>query len=296
MGIAGAIACSFWDADTGTVVQLSSISQDSSFSISDVYERDLDGNRRRTMQQFQLQITTYQPNGIEQLQKWAKENTKLGFILAGKQENILIYRPSSITVQQSFNFSPRGRTLTVITMEGQKEILPCWRGMNILNGFVKVTGNDFGWADEDSNGKADGYNITGTSPAFSNGEQSFDTASANTGVIFPPDGEDYNDGSDLSRAFEFPLSNIKISLSVDILAVPASSYLSLITYDYAGSALTQENLTFATTGRKSLEIVTDPGTYGFHIRVFARQFSGTSQTFQLRDPALRVDGLSIYTE
>ena len=295
MGLSGAIACSFFDSATGTVVQLNNISQESTFTIQDRFKKDLDGNRRRVLQQFQLQILTYESEGMEQLQKWAKDNTKVSFVLAGKQENILIYRPSTITVDQPYNFNPRGRNLSVITMEGEEETLPCWRGMNLLNGFVKTIGNDFGWADENSDGAADGYNVTGTGLSFVDGLQSFDTDTGNQGIVFPADGNDFNNGADLSRAFAFPIANIPITLSVEAVSVPVECMQVIVTHLYTGVA-TQTNSTFTTTGRQSMSIVTDPGTYGLHLRPLARLLSGSSEVLEMRDPALRTDGLSIYTE
>lgn len=288
MGIAGAIACSFYDPATGTVVQLNSIAQGSSFSLADQFERDLDGNRIRVGMQFSLQIFTYASSGIEQLKAWGKNRTKLEFVLAGVQSNILIYSARTITVEQPFNFSPRGRQITLITMSGEGESLAAWQGSNLMHGFVLTQGFESGWQDADADGLPDGY---GTIPGpatldFTDDEFNITTDSIAQRV--------------LTVNSLFPIAGVQLTLSSEWTllhsTIDNSMQIGGLAFDGATSTFNQVE-TIAATGRQIVQAVTGPDTYT--IRPYAFRLSGgssSSDTAGVKYPALRTDGLSLYTE
>lgn len=299
MGLAGALACSFYDPTTGTVVQLNEIAAGSAFSLADRYERDLDGNRRQTGREFALEIATYASTGIEQLRSWAKNNTKVRFVLAGRQTNIIIYRDSTITVEQPFNFSPRGRNLTIITMSGEGKDLPVWQGQNILNGVVLAAGFDAGWGDDDSDNIPNGYQFGCDNPVFDYPSLTFESDTNGQSIYLPSSAIGSPTFTGVAEAFEFPISGVRLTFSQNVLQVSEQSNTNVLLIDSGSVVLEQVNESvggYSAPKFVNMPLTTLPGTYYMRVRLYNRSFAGNLDTVEIENPALRTDGLYLYTE
>lgn len=145
------------------------------------------------------------------------------------------------------------------------------------------------WGDADGDNIANGHTITNfTTPNFSGGEQ--DLNHPNDGTI---------------ATFEFvdlflPFEGDQLTYSIDVPSLTLNGHLPEIRiefFDDTGSITLTQSVSFSTTGRKSVSATIPSGAV--HARVsFVSEDDGSAtgtSTYNLADPALRVDGKDVYT-
>lgn len=260
MSLSETIACSLYDPATGTVVQLNSIHQDSEFSISGADEEDAVGNGVYLGDEATLDLYFYdkEPAKITQLRTWQENETPLRLAAVGTRSNILWNESVAITFQEPRSFTPQSRSVSMIHMSAKGVKLPIWQGKNLLHGAILLKGFSSGWADADSDGVADGYDVNNAANySFTNGQQVFD-------------------GSSSAELFEtsmiLPVSNQKLTLSFRVVNPGAqqNSQNRVFVNDFSGSQLLFEQLfTTVEAGIRSLTFKTPADAYEFDLELLS---------------------------
>lgn len=289
MSIAGIKACSFFD-DTpgspteGVVVQFNRVTEDSQCYTNGIAEKDFAGHAIHAGDESLLDIGVMDYDGkMDQMRAWMRAGTKLKFVAAGVQANILWYEPCEITLQEPTKFATGSRNVVRVKMMAEGGQHKIWKGVNIVYGLVITEGYATGWQDSNGNGLADGYGTNMANVTFTLGNQQnghrLSTEPA-SGLI--------------TKTLPFPISGIQFTQSLNVTDLPDMNFETRLRIkDYANLDLVSDSETMA-LGRGSVQVTSPANTY--YILCDQVFLAGTvnSTNFSYQDPALRVDGSDEY--
>lgn len=233
-----------------------------------------------------FEFACYDTDGNTQLQAWAAADTEVELVSAGLQENVLWYEPATIKVIKPFSFATKNRNYTRVRIFKSGGAHKVWRGVNLLDGAVKIQGFETGWQDSNSNGLADGYGSSGLKST------SFETGLQKT--IQNPSGY-----QSITLSVTFPVDNIQLSLSVNYTRMDNDVRHYVKNINHAGdSAIQIVNATYNATGRTSaLTLINQAGTFDVGIDVFGSPGSGAVEDAENhgKDAVLRIGTSNEYT-
>ena len=275
--ISGFQAASFYDPDSGTVVQINAedLSGEAEFSKEEVEpdQKDPTGGWPYVGHECTLEVPTYAFEGFDQLKTWAESGARISAVVAGAQQNVQWYERDRVRVTQEPAVGALGQTQRyVIRMTRVSPHPAIYQRVNLLS-F-----NPWG-RDRDGDSVVDGYNVTDADPALSGTKQALNENGNGTGVFATDPGEVIFpiEGVRLTMSITFPFSNRAIGeLSTRLHAFDGTS-LDTIT-DPAG----QER------AKQSLE--TSSQAWEIRPRVKAL-YDSTYDQLHLSYPSLRVDGI-----
>jgi len=289
MSIAGAQACSFFDDDPasptfGVVVQFNRITENSSFYTKGVGEKDFRGNIIYAGDESRLEIEAFDYDGkVTQLKDWQKNKTPLKFVLAGVHENILWYEETTIAVEEPKSFATKTRNVIKVRMEADGGEHSIWKGINLFDGAVKLLGFTNAWADDDSDGLANGVTDFGTGAvAFASDTQTKTTDTTGSQLLW----------IDLLM----PIAGVTFTMSALYTKLHASGTDNEIrTLDSSGAQLTGLSKEATTTlSRTPSSLGTPALMWAFRCILVRQKFAGASDTHSFKFPAFRTDNSDEY--
>ena len=259
MSISQSLACSFYNPADGTVVQFNRIHQDSDFRKLGSDEEDAAGSGVFQGEEAILELVVYADDQakLDQIRAWQEAETPVRFMALGSSSSIIWDESRPLTIEEPVSMSPLSRSTASIRMMATDVQLPIWTGKNLLHGAVIVRGFDAGWADNDSDGVADGFTADSEHWSFTNGQQVFD-------------------GSGVAEIFEitrnFPVSNIDLTLSFNVVALGATENTQTRVFidDFGATQLSFEQLgDIDATGIRKLQFITPADAYEFKFELLS---------------------------
>ncbi|MEP2447583.1 MAG: hypothetical protein ABJI69_10165 [Balneola sp.] len=289
MSIAGAQACSYFDDDPtsptyGVVVQFNRISENSTFYIKGVGEKDFRGNMIYAGDESRLEIEAFDYVGkVTQLREWQKNKTPLKFVLFGVQENILWYEETTIQIDEPKSFATKKRNVVKVRMEADGGEHKIWKGINLIHGSLILKGFNNGWGDSDSNNQPDGFfMLNSQNPDFTDGILTFEhdgTASQDAQVI---------------TNIVLPIAGIKITMSIELLdAFSNDNEIKIKCFDIDDTTLSQVQADI-TPGTRALSHKTPTSLWLIEVTIIRSGEELQGDSGAIRNPSLRTDGSSKY--
>jgi hypothetical protein len=282
--ISGIQAISLFHRSSGVVVQKNRIvaNQGEAMLQNMIAEEDALGRELFAGDESVFEFACYDTAGNDQLEAWAEADTEVELVTAGLQENVLWYEPATIKVIKPFSFATKNRNYTRIRISKSGGAHKIWRGVNLLDGAVKVQGFESGWQDADEDGLADGW---------SQGDvQLVDFESGKQRLLWTSVG---GSTTRMFIRFVFPVSGIKMLAYIGSVSYGpyfANNACSLSALDVA------DNVEVANSEDRQANIETVSDTFFVRLQVGGTRKAGTytGEYLEFSDVSLRLDGSSEY--
>jgi len=287
MGVlSGIIAVSFYNPDTGTVVQIDedSLSGEVSFEKQEVEPDDTDptGGWPYVAEECVFEVPIYDFAGFAQLAEWARNDTRISAVAAGVQSSVQWYERDRITVTKDPLVSEKGGVQTyTVTMRRTAPHPEIYNHVNLLA--------HLGWSDADGDGQADGYTIRASNSRFDRGEFQVvvRTSGGHSQVV-------------MKRRIPWPLSGVELALSA-FWRRPFSSgdtehlvrqlaYAPRQVQQVQGDAQTIDSR----GERQKITVDTVPQIFRLELQIIRGRNLSDSDYAAIRFPALRIDGSGEY--
>lgn len=255
---------SIFSPSDGTVVQFNKIANDGDFKNEPYSVEKANGSKSFSGDNYLFKFSTYDLDGYEQLQTWMKSHAELNLVAYGIDTHIMWRANTLLTVETVTKFKVGDLEALSITFKKEGGILPIYSGVNILK-------EELGWADSNSNGKVDNYDLqpSNLSTTFLNGVQ---TCTGAVGAMF----------GELSKMVVFPIAGAKLRVRV-----PATTSLQTnVEVKCYGFTNNQLSVAYG-THNSNVDFTTPAGTYriGFS---FDFEFMSAGQSLTITQPYLGV--------
>lgn len=282
MSISGLRKASWYNPDTGTVVQANDIAEDGEFytrAIEDPDDQTATREAPYAGDESYCELMVFDMSLKSQLEAWEENDTRISMVAAGVQQNIQWYERDLVSVEPVYPVAAGRRNHINVTMErtghGAHDI---WGHVNLL-AHLGTTAE--AWTDADGDGVADGYSISGQNDeSFFDDKQYYVTKNDGTSGIVQN-----------SDVLIFPIESIEVHLSVELIDVHTeSNQLKIRQRDAQGSILSSETNDFSSQGRNSISTELLPNAHQIRTVVHKAASSSTEDGVEISQPSLRVDG------
>ena len=287
MSISGLRKASWYNPDTGTVVQANDLAEDGEFytrAIEDPDDQTATGEAPYAGDESYCELMIFDMSLLPQLKAWKENDVRVSMVAAGVQQNIQWYeRDLLYKVKPVYPVAAGRRNHINVVMQRTGH------GAHDIYGNVNLLAH-LGWADEDNDDLADGYELQDGMSAKNfgtDGNGNEDVQSVETGEKF----------AEMYAPLIFPVSNLRLTLSVEITQLhnDGEQQLAIQQLDYNGGNTTIKDGPYTSKGRKSLEVDIDSFAYTLLNFILATGGAvGSLDDIHGRYPAIRVDGSDQY--
>lgn len=282
----GFVAASVYAPATGTLVQDGGLDADATTFESNSLEHsavDPYGNLYYGGDSFRLMLRMRDSDfsRLAQLRTWKNAGTLVRAACAAPPtggRNVQWYNSSRINKVKPITINGRfagdARFVDVeLVHEGAGAAI--YSNVNLLAG-------PFGWVDAGANGQADNYEFAqGTGHTFSAGVQTLTNTSNVTTYV--------------RARLAFPIAGVTLTLSHEVTNGNAGAVMNVASQTFAEASLAaSSNTSLATNARHSAAVTTLATQYQVECFLYSENAVATS-SFAFKEPALRVDGGTVYT-
>jgi len=290
MSISGLKKASWYNPDTGTVVQADMIAEDGEFytrAIEDPDDETATGEPPYAGDESYCQLMVFDMSLLSQLKAWEENDTRISMVAAGVQQNIQWYERDLVSAKPVYPVAAGRRNHINVTMErtghGAHDI---YGHVNLLS-HLGTTADP--WTDADGDNIADGYRLQDGMQA-----KNFGTINGNEKVQSVNTDKDF---AELYTEIFFPIAGVNIKTSIEITQLhnDGSQQIAVEILGPNGSSLSFTSKSYSSTGRKSLAKKIPVGVYKIKPFLIATGSKVNSlDDLHGRYPALRVDGSDQY--
>lgn len=286
MSISGLRKASWYNPDTGTVVQANDIAEDGEFytrAIEDPDDQTATGESPYAGDESYCELMVFDMSLKSQLEAWEENDTRISMVAAGVQQNIQWYERDLVSVKPVYPVAAGRRNHLNVVMErtghGAHDI---YGHVNLL-AHLGTTADP--WTDADGDGIADGYDIQGeTSLGFASNVQGFDTQSDGTLAQIRT-----------LKDVLFPISGIDVVFSSKAKKIHTDqTEFRLVSEEYSGTPIQDDTLAFDSSSRRSINQKTSTLHYAWFLAPLRVPSPSAEETVRVIFPVLRVDGSDKY--
>jgi len=286
MSISGLRKASWYNPDTGTVVQANNLAEDGEFytrAIEDPDDQTPTGESPYAGDESYCELMVFDMSLLPQLQAWEETDTRISMVAAGVQQNIQWYERDLLSVKPVYPVAAGRRNHINVTMErtghGAHDI---YGHVNLL-AHLGTTADP--WTDEDGDDLAKGYSLANTSDrSFFDSKQYY--ASKNNGLSSVLQND---------SLLVFPIEGVSITLSTEIIDLHSeNNQIKIRLRSFQGSTISVSTDSFDSKGRKKISKSLTNGAYQIRTVIHKASNSTVEDGVETSNPALRVDGSDQY--
>jgi hypothetical protein len=277
MSISGLRKASWYNPDTGRVVQANDIAEDGEFytrAIEDPDDQTPTGESPYAGDESYCELMVFDMSLLPQLKAWQESDTRISMVAAGVQQNIQWYERDLVNVKPVYPVAAGRRNHINVVMErtghGAHDI---YGHVNLL-AHLGTTADP--WTDSDRDGVPDGYETY----------EIEDISFGNTVTIKNNAGQ----GILIARIL-FPIERIYLTYSLRVVSIISGNPESDIRHRDYKFNLIKRNSVDLEEGRVSSSILTEPNYYRVKWNIVS---DDSAYSISINNPSLRVDGSNKY--
>ena len=284
MSISGLRKASWYNPDTGTVVQANDLAEDGEFytrAIEDPDDQTSTGESPYAGDESYCELMVFDMSLLPQLKAWQENDTRISMVAAGVQQNIQWYERDLVNVKPVYPVAAGRRNHINVIMQREGHGAHDIHGNVNLLSHLGTTADP--WTDADGNGFPDGWENR-----YSPWDNTFFGSDTFEGHA-PTNGAKTAVNINLT----FPVAGVSVTLSSKITKIHDDGLqrLRILDKDYSGSNLSIHDNNLSSTGPKTIGIETGDNSYSMIVHPLMVQDATAQNTKAgVKEPSLRVDG------